>query len=192
MYASYLKRTLDVIITLALLMACSWLFALITLCYVITFSYPVIFHQSRIGRNGTPFMLYKFRTLTNKELPLALRRFPLGNFLRKTSLDELPQLINVLRGDMSLIGPRPLPLEYIAHFSTEEWKRHKVRPGISGLAQVNGRNGISWKNKFQFDLYYLNNLSFRLDLTIAIKTVLLLLSFKKDVSLDEQEFMGNA
>ena len=108
-----------------------------------------------------------------------------------TSLDELPQLINVLKGDMSLIGPRPLPLEYIPHFSAEQWKRHLVRPGISGLAQVNGRNAISWQSKFQYDLYYLNNLSLRLDIAILFKTFLLLLSFKKDTSLNEQKFMGN-
>ena len=186
-----MKRAIDVVASVAMLIAFSWLFALITISYAITFSFPVIFQQARIGRNGTPFTLYKFRTLTDGALPLALRRFPLGNFLRKTSLDELPQLINVLKGDMSLIGPRPLPLEYIPHFSAEQWKRHLVRPGISGLAQVNGRNAISWQSKFQYDLYYHNNLSLRLDIAILFKTFLLLLSFKKDTSLNEQKFMGN-
>jgi len=122
---------------------------------------------------------------------LLERKFPLGNFLRSTSLDELPQLIHVLRGEMSLIGPRPLPLEYLPLFSKEQSLRHSVKPGITGLAQVSGRNSLSWEEKFKLDILYVRTVSFMLDMKITLKTIILLLSFKKDHSLSEQKFSGN-
>jgi undecaprenyl phosphate N,N'-diacetylbacillosamine 1-phosphate transferase len=122
--------------------------------------------------------------------PLDKRRFAWGNFLRQSNLDELPQLWNVLKGEMSFIGPRPLPVEYSTLFSVEQNQRHKVRPGITGWAQVCGKNSISWQEKFELDLYYVNNISFLLDLKILLKTFILVLSFKKDTSLHEKKFTG--
>ena len=119
------------------------------------------------------------------------RRFLLGDILRYLSLDELPQVWNVLKGDMSFIGPRPLPTEYLSLFSQEQQMRHTIKPGITGWAQVNGRHSISWQQKFELDNYYLAHLSFGLDLTIFYKTIVLLLSFNKDQSLAEEKFKGN-
>ena len=136
--------------------------------------------------------MWKFRTLSrNEQLPVIQRRFRWGKFLRFTSLDELPQLFNVLRGEMSFIGPRPLPEEYLPLYSKEQLKRHEVKPGVTGWAQVNGRNAIPWQKKLELDLYYVNNLSLGLDLIIFIKTLVLVLSFQKDVSLTEEKFKGN-
>jgi lipopolysaccharide/colanic/teichoic acid biosynthesis glycosyltransferase len=186
-----LKRILDVIFVLLLIFLFLGVFVLICLFYLMLAYGDVFFCQQRIGYRNKPFVIYKFRTLkaeTNSSL--QERRFPLGDFLRKFSLDEIPQLWNVLKGDMSLIGPRPLPIAYLGRFSTEQIKRHNVRPGITGLAQVNGRNSLTWDQKFEFDLFYVNNVSFLLDLKILIRTIILLFSFRKDVSLDEPEFLG--
>jgi lipopolysaccharide/colanic/teichoic acid biosynthesis glycosyltransferase len=168
----------------------SWLFILISLMYFLTSQRPVFFSQERIGRDGQPFILHKFRTLKSDGI-LAERKFWWGSFLRFTSLDELPQLFNVLNGDMSLIGPRPLPTEYLPLFSPEQKRRHDVLPGITGWAQVNGRNSVSWQEKFKFDLEYVQNVSFPFDLKILFKTIVLLMSFKKDTSLLEGKFTGN-
>lgn len=144
-----------------------------------------------MGKSGVPFSMLKFRTLSdNENLPLDKRRFTLGSVLRLTNLDELPQLWNVLKGEMSFIGPRPLPVEYRELFSVEQNQRHKVRPGITGWAQVCGKNSISWQQKFELDLYYVNNISFLVDLKILLKTFILVLSFKKDTSLHEKKFTG--
>ena len=138
---------------------------------------PAIFRQNRPGLDGKLFTMYKFRTMTNardKEghlLPDHIRLTPFGQFLRRTSLDELPELWNVLRGDMSLVGPRPLLEEYLPLYSPEQMKRHNVRPGITGWAQINGRNGISWEDKFAHDVWYVENRSFLLDLQILLKTI---------------------
>lgn len=191
MYSRYLKRSLDVLASLLLLILFSWLFVLIAFAYTFSFSFPIFFSQVRIGKNRVGFTLYKFRTLKVSPLPIMQRRFPLGNFLRATSLDELPQLINVLRGDMSLIGPRPLPIEYLPFFSQEQNKRHNLRPGITGLAQVNGRNSITWQEKFEWDIRYTHSVSFCSDVKIFLKTLVLLLSFRRDASLMEKKFAGN-
>ncbi len=141
--------------------------------------------------DGKPFKLYKLRTLaTDASLPLPERKFWLGNFLRTTSLDELPQLWNVLLGEMSFIGPRPMPIEYGPLFSAAQMKRFDVLPGITGWAQVNGRHSISWHEKFALDNYYVKHISAGLDLLILFRTIMLLLSFKKDVSLTEEPFKG--
>lgn len=164
---------------------------LIALLFLFSFQYPVFFIQERSGTNGKSFRLFKFRTLHPAGVSLQERRFWLGDFLRFTSLDELPQLWNVLKGDMSLIGPRPLPIEYLPLYNPTQHQRHNVRPGITGWAQVNGRHAISWNEKFKLDLFYVKNISFLLDMKIILKTIVLMLSFKKDISLHEEKFTGS-
>ncbi len=139
---------------------------------------PALFKQVRPGRHGVPFTMYKFRTMRDaldargNPLPDSERLTRFGRFLRSSSLDELPELVNVLRGEMSLVGPRPLLLEYLEHFTPEQARRHEVRPGITGWAQVNGRNAISWEKKFELDVWYVDNRTFWLDLKILCLTVL--------------------
>lgn len=136
-------------------------------------------------------MLLKFRTLSNDtSKTLQQRTFLWGNVLRATNLDELPQILNVLRGQMSLVGPRPLPVEYATLFSAEQNKRHSVLPGITGMAQIAGKNNLPWPEKFKYDLEYINRCSLWLDLAILFKTTLLAISFKKDISLSEEKFSG--
>lgn len=138
---------------------------------------PVLFCQRRPGRYGKPFVIYKFRTMTDARgaegrlLPDERRLTPVGRFLRKTSLDELPELFNVLKGDMSLVGPRPLLMEYLGRYTPQQARRHEVKPGITGWAQVNGRNAITWDEKFQHDIWYVENQSFWLDLKIIMMTI---------------------
>ena len=138
---------------------------------------PVLFKQVRPGLRGRPFMMYKFRTMTDERdiqgrlLPDEQRLTKLGRFLRSTSLDELPELFNVLKGDMSLVGPRPLLMEYLPLYTPEQARRHEVRPGITGWAQVNGRNAISWEEKFRYDVWYVDNWSFWLDIKILWMTI---------------------
>ncbi|GAA4018262.1 sugar transferase [Deinococcus rubellus] len=139
---------------------------------------PIFFSQQRPGLRGKPFTMYKFRTMRDatdtqgQPLPDSERLTPLGRFLRSSSLDELPELFNVLRGDMSLVGPRPLLMEYLPRYTPQQARRHEVRPGITGWAQVNGRNAISWEEKFNLDVWYVDNRSFALDLKILWLTVL--------------------
>ena len=138
---------------------------------------PIFFRQQRPGLRGKPFTMYKFRTMRDvvdargQPLPDGERLTRLGRFLRSSSLDELPELFNVLRGDMSLVGPRPLLMEYLSRYSPEQARRHEVKPGITGWAQINGRNAISWEKKFKLDVWYVDNRSFWLDLKILLMTV---------------------
>jgi sugar transferase EpsL len=138
---------------------------------------PVFFRQMRPGRQGQPFTIYKFRTMTEgrdptgQYLPDERRLTKIGHFLRNTSLDELPELFNVLKGDMSLVGPRPLLMQYLKLYTSEQARRHEVKPGITGWAQVNGRNAITWEQKFEYDVWYVNNQSLRLDLKIIALTI---------------------
>lgn len=138
---------------------------------------PVLFRQVRPGRNGKPFEMVKFRTMkdavdsTGNPLPDADRMTPFGSFLRSSSLDELPELWNVLKGDMSLVGPRPLLMEYLPLYSTEQYRRHDTRPGVTGWAQVNGRNSLSWEEKFKLDVWYVDNRTLILDIKILLMTV---------------------
>lgn len=138
---------------------------------------PVLFRQVRPGLNGEPFEMIKFRTMRDavdvagNPLPDSERMTPLGSFLRSSSLDELPGLWNVLKGDMSLVGPRPLLMEYLPLYSPEQYRRHEVRPGVTGWAQINGRNAVSWDEKFKLDVWYIDNRSFRLDLKIILLTI---------------------
>lgn len=190
-YDRHLKRIGDIVFVVLFFVCFVWLWLLIVLLYVACWEFPVFFKQLRTGRGEKPFLLYKFRTLsTDTSKPLPERQFPLGKVLRATGLDELPQMWNILRGEMSLIGPRPLPVEYLELFSPEQRRRHEVLPGITGWAQVNGRHGIPWGEKLKLDLYYVNHLSLALDLRIAGKTIRGLFQPGKDVSLLEKPFAG--
>ena len=170
------KRLVDVSLTVLALPLVVPLFLAIALITRVALGTPVIFRQRRPGRHGQPFTLLKFRTMTDARgpagelLPDADRLTKLGRFFRSTSLDELPELINVLRGDMSLVGPRPLLLEYLTVYTPGQARRHEVRPGITGWAQINGRNTISWERKFDLDLWYVDHQSAWLDLRILAAT----------------------
>ena len=191
-YKQYSKPILDVCLAVLILIAFSWLIVLLLIMFVVSFEFPIFFKHQRIGKRGKHFTMWKFRTLTNDEaLSPSARKFWLGNFLRITNLDELPQILNILRGEMSWIGPRALPVEYDKLFSADQRMRFEVRPGITGWAQVNGRHSISWQKKFELDNYYVQHISLSQDLRIFLKTIWLLLSFKKDVSLLEEPFTGN-
>jgi lipopolysaccharide/colanic/teichoic acid biosynthesis glycosyltransferase len=178
MYKLFFKRVFDILIALFALGVLSPIFLFILFVLSPFTSWKPFFLQKRPGLNGEIFLLIKFKTLkelheANGELANdSKRNFSLGLFLRKTSLDEIPQFINVLLGDMSLIGPRPLLVEYLPLYNEIESRRHEVRPGITGWAQVNGRNNISWKKKFEYDVWYVDNLSFMLDLKIAYMTII--------------------
>lgn len=166
-----MKRLIDILVVIAL--APVWLpvLALSAICVLVAMGRPIFFRQVRVGRGGKPFTILKLRTMRIGDGSDAERITPFGAFLRKTSLDELPQLFNVLRGDMSLVGPRPLPTAYLPLYSKEQARRHEVRPGITGWAQVNGRNGISWKRRFELDVWYVDHRSLLLDARIALMTV---------------------
>ncbi|XMB66891.1 sugar transferase [Mycoplasmatota bacterium zrk1] len=178
----YIKRTIDLICSVILLILLLPLIIVLTLIGLFIIGRPVFFIQKRPGINGKIFEMIKFRTMNNKVdsngelLDDKYRLTRYGKFLRKTSLDELPELINVLRGDMSLVGPRPLLVKYLPLYNEEQFKRHNVRPGITGYSQVNGRNSITWEDRFTHDLYYVENISFTLDIKILIKTVLRVIS----------------
>ncbi len=177
MYGKYIKRFLDIVCALLAITVFSWLYILVALLVRINLGRPVIFKQERPGKNGRIFCLYKFRTMTDKKdkngalLPDAQRLTRFGKFLRKTSLDELPEAFNILKGDMSVVGPRPLLCEYLNYYSEEEMHRHDVSPGLTGLAQVSGRNLLSWEEKFRLDLEYVEKVSFFLDVKIVLLTV---------------------
>lgn len=172
-----MKRIFDLIVALFFLLVFSPLLLTIALLVRVKLGSPVLFCQERPGLQGDVFRLYKFRSMTDDRdtagllLPDSRRLTPFGRFLRSSSLDELPALWNVFKGEMSLVGPRPLLVEYLPLYSEEETRRHNVRPGITGWAQVNGRNAISWSEKFKFDVWYVDNQSFLLDLKILLLTV---------------------
>jgi lipopolysaccharide/colanic/teichoic acid biosynthesis glycosyltransferase len=192
MYRSGVKQCLEVLLSGFFLLLFSWLFVLIIAAFFVTNNLPVFFKQERIGFKNVPFFLWKFRTLSpDTDLPLMQRTFPLGQWLRKTNLDELPQLWNVLIGEMSLIGPRPLPTAYLPRFSNRQLQRHDLRPGITGLAQVSGKNQLAWPQKFRYDVFYVRKVSFLLDLLILVKTMNLVFSPLNDSSLAEPEFRGS-
>jgi undecaprenyl phosphate N,N'-diacetylbacillosamine 1-phosphate transferase len=190
MYQKYFKRFLDVILSLILIMFLSPVMILLFFLIWFMIGFP-IFKQKRPGLNNKIFTLYKFKTLydASKNTPERKRQNCLGNFLRKTGLDELPQLFNILKNDMSLVGPRPLLLEYLNKYSRHEKKRHLVKPGITGLAQVNPElSGVkSWNKNIKLDIYYTKNVSFFLDIQIFFKTIELIL-FKKKQYKDFKKF----
>jgi len=172
-----MKRALDLSATVLGLLAMSPLLLVLALMVRTRLGSPVLFRQTRPGLNGKPFLMYKFRTMTDERdesgelLPDARRLTRFGGFLRSSSLDELPELLNVLKGEMSLVGPRPLLMEYLPLYSAEQARRHEVPPGITGWAQVNGRNAIGWDEKFKLDLWYVEHRSLALDLRILWLTV---------------------
>jgi sugar transferase EpsL len=172
-----LKRVIDVLGASTALVVLSPLLAVVAVLVRVRMGPPVLFRQLRPGRKGRPSELTKFRTMTDQRgpdgalLPDAQRLTALGRFLRRTSIDELPELVNVVRGDMSLVGPRPLLMEYLPRYSLEQARRHEVRPGVTGWTQVNGRNDLTWEEKFALDVWYVDHRSTRLDLEILGQTV---------------------
>jgi sugar transferase EpsL len=176
-YRSHGKRWLDLALTGPALLLLAPLFALIALAVRLRLGTPILFRQVRPGRRGEPFTLLKFRTMTSARdesgtlLPDAQRLTPLGRALRRASLDELPELWNVLRGEMSLVGPRPLLPQYLARYSPEQAQRHEVEPGITGWAQIHGRNALAWQQKFALDVWYVAHVSLSLDLKIVALTL---------------------
>lgn len=178
MYRKYFKHLIDFILSFIGLLVLSPIFSLITLLLFFANRGKPFFVQERPGKNEKIFKIIKFRTMNDRRdaegklLPDAERLTGTGRFVRKTSLDEIPQLVNVLKGDMSLIGPRPLLVQYLPLYSQEQKRRHEVRPGVSGWAQVNGRNAISWQDKFECDIWYVDHCSFWLDIKIIFLTIL--------------------
>ncbi|WP_035792222.1 sugar transferase [Butyrivibrio sp. AE3006] len=177
LYGCFFKRLLDIIISLLVLICFSWLYLILIILVRVKLGSPVIFRQPRPGKDEKVFNLYKFRTMTDERdangelLPDEVRLTNFGKKLRSTSLDELPEFFNILKGDMSFVGPRPLLVKYLPLYNEEQHHRHDVRPGLTGWAQVNGRNLLSWEDKFEKDVYYVRNLSFALDVKIIIMTI---------------------
>jgi lipopolysaccharide/colanic/teichoic acid biosynthesis glycosyltransferase len=184
MYKSYIKRLLDFSLSLLGFICLLPIFLLVTLFLMFANNGKAFFLQARPGKNGKIFKVIKYKTMNDKKgmdgqlLSDAERLTSIGRFIRKTSLDEVPQLLNVIKGDMSLVGPRPLLVEYLPLYNNEQAKRHNVCPGITGWAQINGRNAISWQQKFEYDVWYVNHISFTLDIRILLMTILKV--FKSD------------
>lgn len=200
MYSKYIKRALDFIISLLALTVLSPLLLVLTLVGAVKMRGNPFFVQERPGRNGRVFRLIKFRSMTNKKkngelLPDEERLTGYGRFLRRTSLDELPELLNILVGHMSIVGPRPLLVKYLPLYNEHQARRHEVRPGLTGWAQVNGRNSITWEQKFDYDVWYVDHVSFALDVRIVMMTVRSVLK-REGISGDNNatmaEFTGSA
>lgn len=201
MYSFFLKRLIDFIVVLGVLVVIWPILLIMTLwLHFVNKGAGAFFTQERPGKNGKIFKVIKFKTMTDerdvegKLLPDAERLTKVGRFVRSTSADELPQLLNVLKGDMSLIGPRPLLPQYLPLYSKEQARRHEVRPGITGWAQVNGRNAISWTKKFELDVWYVDHCSFLLDLKIiflTVKKVFVREGISSDTSATMESFTGN-
>ncbi|MFE4759423.1 sugar transferase [Bacillus mycoides] len=176
-YRRLIKRPMDFILSLIAIIVLSPVFLIVAFLVKIKLGSPVLFKQERPGLHGNIFKMYKFRTMTDEKnedgelLPDIVRLTKFGKFLRSTSLDELPGLFNIFKGDMSIIGPRPLLVQYLPLYSEHQKRRHEVRPGLSGLAQVNGRNAISWEDKFNYDVEYVDNISFSADWKIILLTI---------------------
>lgn len=198
-YEKYVKRALDFILSFLALILLSPVLLLTALLVRIKLGSPVIFCQPRPGKDEKIFNLYKFRSMTDQRdadgalLPDSQRLTPFGQFLRKTSLDELPELVNILRGDMSIVGPRPLLVKYLPLYTQQQRRRHDVRPGLTGLAQVHGRNLLSWEDKFAYDVLYTETLSLCTDIRIVLLTVKTVLSrqgISSETSSTMEEFRG--
>lgn len=199
MYAKYIKRFLDFILSLIAIIILSPVLLIVAILVRIKLGSPIIFKQERPGLHEKIFTLYKFRTMTDAKdkegnlLPDDIRLTKFGKLLRSTSLDELPELFNILKGDMSIVGPRPLLVKYLPLYNEQQKHRHDVRPGFTGWAQCNGRNAISWEDKFKLDIYYIRHISFLLDIKIilkTVKTVLLREGISSDKSVTMEEFRG--
>lgn len=199
-YETYFKRLFDITLSIIALALTSPIFIMLIFIVWIKMGSPVFFKQLRPGQDEKIFPLLKFRSMTNKKdengmlLPDDMRLNKLGLFLRKTSLDELPSLINIIMGHMSIVGPRPLLVDYLPLYDEFQKKRHTVKPGLTGLAQINGRNAISWDEKFKYDIKYVQNISFFLDISIIFKTVYKVIfrhGISSETSLTMERFTGN-
>ncbi len=182
MYSLFVKRLLDIIISLVVIVLFSWLYLILFILVRTKLGSPVLFKQPRPGKDEKIFNMYKFRTMTDEKdengnlLPDEVRLTAFGKKLRSTSLDELPEFFNILKGDMSFIGPRPLLVKYLPYYNDRERLRHSVRPGLTGYAQAHGRNAISWEKKFEYDVWYVEHLTFLTDIKVIIDTVKTVLS----------------
>jgi undecaprenyl phosphate N,N'-diacetylbacillosamine 1-phosphate transferase len=200
MYRHFFKRVIDLLLSTLAFLVLLPVFIVLTIVLFFANQGKPFFFQLRPGRNERIFRVIKFKTMNDRRdkqgalLPDELRLTSFGKFVRKTSLDELPQLLNVIKGDMSLIGPRPLLVDYLSLYNEKQKRRHLVRPGITGWAQVNGRNAISWKQKFEYDVWYVDNLSFKLDIQIIIKTLVKIVKsegINSATSATMERFVGN-
>lgn len=200
MYRKYIKRVLDFTLSLIALIILSPIYLILAILVRIKLGSPIIFKQERPGLNEKIFTLYKFRTMTDEKdengklLPDEVRLTKFGKFLRSTSLDELPELINIIKGDMSIVGPRPLLVEYLPLYNEKQKCRHNVRPGLTGYAQISGRNSISWEEKFNDDLMYIENITFIEDLKIVLKTALKVIKregISQEGNATMEKFTGN-
>ena len=200
MYKRFVKRCLDFLLSLAALIILSPVLLLVAILVRCKIGSPILFKQKRPGLHEKIFCMYKFRTMTDAKdvdgnlLPDEVRLTKFGKLLRSTSLDELPELFNILKGDMAIVGPRPLLVQYLPRYNERQHHRHDVRPGFTGLAQVNGRNSISWQEKFEWDVRYVENVSFLMDLRIIAKTVKVVLKrdgISSETSATMEEFRGN-
>ncbi len=176
-YEAFFKRMIDIVASSFVVILFSWLYLLLALIVRINLGSPIIFTQDRPGKNGKVFKLYKFRSMSDKRdengelLPDKMRLNKFGRILRSTSLDELPELFNIIKGDMSIVGPRPLLVKYLPYYNVHDARRHEVRPGLTGLAQVSGRNAMSWREKFEKDIEYVDNLTFLMDVKVVFMTI---------------------
>jgi lipopolysaccharide/colanic/teichoic acid biosynthesis glycosyltransferase len=199
MYRTFVKRLLDVAVTVPALILLSPVLGLVAVLVRVRLGPPVLFRQHRAGLHGKPFFVVKFRTMSDTRdtsgqlLPDEQRTTKFGMWLRSTSLDELPTLFNVLRGDMTLVGPRPLHAWYLDRYTGEQIRRHEVKPGMTGLAQVSGRNALTWEEKFALDVHYVDHVSLWLDVTIMARTVIKILrreGISQEGHVSAEEFMG--
>lgn len=196
-YARYIKRIVDIIISLLVIIIFCWLYLILAILVRVKLGSPILFKQARPGKDEKIFNLYKFRTMTDKRdaegklLPDKDRLTKFGNFLRKSSLDELPEFFNILKGDMSFIGPRPLLVEYLPYYTDREKLRHTVRPGLTGLAQVSGRNTVDWDTRFEIDAQYVENLNFLMDLKVIGLTFKTVFGHTDQVAEDTNKVEGN-
>ncbi len=196
MYKKYIKRAFDIICALAAIIVFSWLYIIVAILVRVKLGSPVLFTQDRPGKDEKIFKLYKFRTMTDKRdengnlLPDDVRLTKFGRLLRKTSLDELPEAFNILKGDMSVVGPRPLLTEYLPYYTEEERLRHTMRPGLTGLAQVSGRNALTWEEKFAYDIEYVKNPTFWGDIKIIYKTVIKAFFKEEGILVGKQHIVG--
>ena len=199
-YEKYVKRLADIVCSLVVLAIFWWLYIILAILVRVKLGSPVLFKQQRPGKNEKIFNMYKFRTMTDTRdengelLPDEVRLTRFGKALRVTSLDELPEIFNILKGDMSLIGPRPLLVQYLPRYNEEQHHRHDVRPGLTGYAQAHGRNAVSWEEKFDMDVWYVNHVSMKTDIKVVldtVKTVVKREGISSDTSVTMEEFMGS-
>lgn len=193
-YKKYFKRPLDFVLSFIAIILLSPVFIIVAILVRIKLGSPVLFTQMRPGKDEKIFKMYKFRTMTDQKdensnfLPDSVRLTKFGKMLRSTSLDELPELFNILKGDMSIVGPRPLLVQYLPYYTQKERDRHSVRPGLSGLAQINGRNNLNWEKRLNLDIEYVNNICFINDISIIFKTIIKTIK-RDDITITDQSFL---